>query len=60
MMGDFNAKRGDDNLGVKHVMSRYGLSNRNENGERLIDLCVNYEIIIGGSLFPHKDIHKAT
>jgi hypothetical protein len=60
MMGDFNAKIGDDNLGVKHVMGRYGLGNRNENGERLIDLCVHYEMIIGGSLFPHKDIHKAT
>jgi hypothetical protein len=60
MMGDFNAKIGDDSLGVKHVMGRYGLGNRNENGERLIDLWVHYEMIIVGSLFPNKDIHKAT
>ena len=60
MMGDFNVKIGDDNQGVKHVTGRNGLGNRNENGEIFIDLCANYEMIIGGSLFPHKDIHKAT
>jgi len=60
MMGDFNAKIGDDNQGVKHVMGRNGLGNRNENGEIFIDLCANYEMIIGGSLFPHKDIQPAT
>jgi hypothetical protein len=54
MMGDFNAKIGDDNQGVKHVMGRNGLGNRNENGEIFIDLCANYEMITGGSLFPHK------
>jgi len=53
-MGDFNAKKGEDNQGVKHVMGRNGLGNRNENGEIFIDLCANYEMIIGGSLFPHK------
>jgi hypothetical protein len=60
MMRDFNAKIGDDNQGIKHVMGRNCLGNRNENGEIFIDLCANYEMIIGGSLFPHKDIYKAT
>jgi len=41
-------------------MGRYGLGKRNENGEIFIDLCAKYEMIIGGSVFPHKDIHKAT
>jgi exonuclease III len=54
MMADFNVKIGDDNQGVKHVMGRNGLGNRNENGEIFIDLCANYEMRIGGSLFPHK------
>jgi len=59
MMGDFNAEIGDDNQGLQHVMSRHGLGNRNENGDIFIDLCANYDLIIGGGLFPHKDIHKA-
>jgi len=41
-------------------MGRHGLGNRNENGDIFIDLCTNYDLIIGGSLVPHKDIHKAT
>ena len=41
-------------------MGRNGLGNRNENGELFIDLRANYEMIIGGSLFPHKDIQPAT
>jgi hypothetical protein len=60
MMGDFNAKIGDVKQGLKHVMGRYSLGKRNENGEIFVNLCANYEMIIGGSIFPHKDIHKAT
>jgi len=59
-MGDFNAKIGGDNPGLQHVMDRHGLGKRNENGDIFIELCTNYDLIIGGSLFPHKDIHKAT
>ena len=58
LLGDLNAKIGDDNWG--YVMGRHGLGTRNENGEMFTDLRVNYNLVIGGSLFPHKDIHKAT
>jgi endonuclease/exonuclease/phosphatase family metal-dependent hydrolase len=60
LLGDLNAKIGDDNLDFKNVMDRHGLGTRNENAEMFMDLCVNYNLVIGGSLFPHKDIHKAT
>ena len=59
IMGDFNAKIRDDNQGLQHVMGRHDLGKRNENGDIFIELCTNYDLIIGGSLFPHKDIHKA-
>jgi endonuclease/exonuclease/phosphatase family metal-dependent hydrolase len=58
LMGDLNAKIGEENLGFKNVMGRHDLGVR--NGDMFIDLCVNRNQIIGGSLFPHKDIHKAT
>ena len=32
----------------------------NENGERFEDLCALIQLAIGGSIFPHKRIHKAT
>lgn len=30
----------------------------NDNGKRLLELCITYDFIIGGTLFPHHDIHK--
>ena len=41
-------------------MGRHGCGNCNENGKLLIDLCGINDLVIGGSLFPHKDIHKLT
>ena len=32
----------------------------NENGLLFADFCTLNELIIGGTLFPHKPIHKAT
>jgi exonuclease III len=60
LMGDLNAKNGEDNTSLKNVMDRHGMGARNENGEMFIDTCMNYNLVIGGSLFPHKNIHKAT
>jgi len=32
----------------------------NNNGERFADLCAKHELVLGGSVFLHKRIHKAT
>ena len=57
---DLNAKVGADNKNFEHAMGRHGLGNMNENGERFDELCSNNNLVIGGTLFPHKQIHKAT
>ena len=60
MMGDFNAKIGADNTGYDDIMATQGLGVMNENDERFADLCALNQLVIGGSIFPHKRIHKAT
>ena len=60
LMGDLNAKIGSDNSGYEKVMGRQGLGKMNENGEMLADFCAFNNMIIGGSVFPHRRIHKAT
>jgi hypothetical protein len=55
LMGDFNAKIGKDNKNIKQIMGRYALGERNDNGQRLIELCSNYDPVTGGSLFPHRE-----
>jgi endonuclease/exonuclease/phosphatase family metal-dependent hydrolase len=60
VMGDFNAKVGDDNSGYEEVMGKHGLGTCNENGKRLLDCCMLNNFVIGGTIFPHKNIHKYT
>ena len=49
-----------DNTGYEDIMGTHGLGQMNENGERFADLCALNQLVIGGSIFPHKRIHKAT
>ena len=41
-------------------MGTHGLGQVKENGECFADLCALNQLVIGGSIFPHKRIHKAT
>ena len=41
-------------------MGTEGLGEMNENGVLFADFCAFNELVIGGSLFPHKPTHKAT
>ena len=58
--GDMNAKVGDQNDNYERVMGKHGLGVQNDNGERLCEICDMNELVITGTLFPHKTIHKAT
>ena len=60
VMGDANAKIGTDNRGYEEIMGKHGLGTMNNNGERLANMCAFNSFVIGGSIFPHKRIHKAT
>lgn len=58
LMGDLNAKVGNDNTGFERVMGRHGLGLMNENGELFANYCANNNLVIGGTLFPHKRCHR--
>ena len=60
LLGDMNAKIGSDNSGLERVMGKHGLGVMNDNGRRFTEFCAFNSLVIGGSLFPHKDVHKAT
>ncbi len=60
LMGDMNAKTGSNNNGYELVMGKHGLGTINENGARFAAVCADNNLVIGGSVFPHKDIRKAT
>ncbi|CAH8493033.1 unnamed protein product [Schistosoma haematobium] len=60
LIGDLNAKVGIDNTGYEDIMGRHGLGERNENEERFANLCAFNKLVIWGTIFPHRRIHKAT
>jgi hypothetical protein len=60
VIGDLNAKVGDDNTNYERAMGKHGCGTMNNNGERLADFCLNNDLVIGGTIFPHKNIHKLT
>ena len=59
-MADLNAKVGAENRNVEHVMGKWRIGARNENGDMLIEACSFAGLVIGGSLFPHKHCNQAT
>ena len=57
-MSNFNAKIGVENE-FKPVTGGYSLHNvTSENGIRLIDFGIEHDLVIGSTMFPHKNIHK--
>ena len=60
IMGDANAKVGHENRGYEGIMGQHGLGQMNENGERFASFCAFNSLVIGGTIFPHRRIHKAT
>jgi hypothetical protein len=60
VMGDMNAVVGKENAGFEQVMGRHGCGEMNDNGERLVDFCLDSGLVVGGTLFQHREIHKLT
>ena len=60
VMGDFNAKVGTENKNSKGEMGKHGLREKNNNGEKVLQMCSEYDLVITETLFQHRNIHKAT
>ena len=58
--GDLNAKVASDVEGYERVMGIHGVGTRNDNGEKLCDFCGMNDLVITGTIFPHKEIQKQT
>lgn len=60
LLGDMNAQIGSDNGEIEHIMGKHALGSMTENGELFTEFCDIQDLVIGGSLFPHKRSHKVT
>ena len=57
-LGDLNARVDDGE--VEGVLGKYGVPDESESGERLLDVCVEQELVMGNSFFKKKWINKYT
>ena len=54
VIGDLNARTGSVNTDSERVLGKEGFGAINNNGERLVEICQENDLIIGRSLFLHK------
>ena len=57
LLGDMNARVGDDHESWKGCLGCFGVGKMNENGQRLLELCSRQSLSITNSLFPGK-VHR--
>ena len=60
IVGDLNAKVGTDNKDYEKFYGKHAIGNMNENGDLLTHFSASNGMVIGGTIFQHKDIHKYT
>ncbi|ESN90896.1 hypothetical protein HELRODRAFT_182479 [Helobdella robusta] len=57
--GDWNAKIGRNNIGFEEVMGKYGIGNRNNRGERLLEFAKDQKIVLNAEKEYSHAITKA-
>ena len=60
LIGDFNASIGRENDKWPLVMGKHGIGKCNSNGELLLALCSEFELIVTNTIFKQKDERKTT
>ena len=54
-IGHFNARIGRDNDNWPLVMGKHGIGKCNFNGELLLGMCSEFEVIVTNTMFNQKD-----
>ncbi|XP_067932821.1 craniofacial development protein 2-like [Watersipora subatra] len=58
LLGDFNARIGEDHSSWPECIGHFGVGNINENGQRLLQLCCRNNLVVTNTLFPGKPHRK--
>ena len=58
--GDLNAEVGASRDGWERTLGPFGVGNRNDNGERLLNFAADYRLKIANSFFKHRRSHQLT
>ena len=59
LLGDFNARVGQDS-GTWDVIGKHGIGNKISNGLHLLQLCSEFQLVVGNTYFRQKNKYKGT
>ena len=62
LIGDFNARieNAGENDKWPSALGKYGIGKCNSNGDLLLALCTEFDLIVTNTMFKQKDAHKTT
>jgi hypothetical protein len=60
LLGDLNARIGDDHASWPQCIGHFGVGKMNENGQRLLQLCSRNNLVVTNTLFPGKQHRKVS
>ena len=60
LLGDFNARVGQDHSSWPDCLGHHGIGNMNDNGERLLQFCSSNGLCITNTYFTLKHCHKVS
>lgn len=61
LLGDFNGWVGVKRDGYESVLGPFGIKGReNENGNNVLEICLEKNLCVTNTLFKHKEIHMFT
>ena len=58
VLGDLNSRVGNEV--IEGIVGRHGVPERNESGERLLEMCAEQELVVGNIWFKKNDVYKYT
>ena len=58
VLGDLNTKVGNEV--IEGIVRQHGVPGKNENGERLLEMCAKQELVVSNSWFKKTDAYKYT
>ena len=56
LMGDFNAKVCQEDGICKDVIGVFGVGTRNNNGQRLLEICAEHRLCVTITIFNHNPV----